>query len=312
MKYNYMYVAMHSFNVWSSLAVVITVVTPDQWVGFVIWCMFPLGVGIGCFLCKKRLASRPLKAGDLRREFTHGSIDVAIDCENPYLNATRYQTVSAILQGKESQCLSFRPTHLDMLMHELQTDSGKVAHVEQTQKNMKEEKKKKKKQGKKGATTQDEEAGDEEKEDMIPAYEFRADWLCIHASNQTKLSERGDRTDREIDDLSRCVANCKELVVLRLNGWNLKGDALRKFVDMALADSMNAECRHENLRVVDFGDNQMNAEDATYVLDKVHEMQENCGDMIKLEEICLANNYVGDSKGSELQRSHALGTILVV
>ena len=78
---------------------------------------------------------------------------------------------------------------------------------------------------------------------------------------------------------------------------------------MALADLMNEECRHPKLRVVDLGDNQMTVEDATYVLDKLNEMR-SVEDMMELQEVCLTNNYLGDSKGTALQNDHPLGKLL--
>ena len=60
MKYNYIYVAFYTFNVWSSLSVIVTVLTPNQWVGFVLWCLFPFTIAIACYICNKRLRSRPI------------------------------------------------------------------------------------------------------------------------------------------------------------------------------------------------------------------------------------------------------------
>merc|ERR1712126_536722 len=115
----------------------------------------------------------------------------------------------------------------------------------------------------------------------------------------------------EVDVLSKCIAECGELIVLRLNGWNLNGEMLRRFVDMALADSLNEEGRHSKLRVLDLADNQMTIEDAKYVLDKLNEMR-SVEDLMDLQEICLTNNLIGDSEGADLRREHSLGKLLMV
>ena len=329
MRFNYGYVSMHAFNLWTSMAVIVTVLSPYQWIGFVIWCIFPVFIGSACYLCTRRLRARPLTAEDLEVDADFDSLNQQIQTENPYLNEVNYPKISKLLSERKKECLSFRPPDFGMLIYELQSNDAKVDQL----KKQRELEKGAKKRKKKGAAAADEEQGmtavqveggtlgpghpaEEQRvsgnagdvELGQKGFRFRSDWVCIYAQNQTELSQRSELKEDEVDLISRCIAGCGELVVLRLNGWNLKGESLRRFVDVALADLMNGDCRHPKLRVIDLGDNQMSVEDATYVLDKLNEMR-SVDDLQDLQEICLTNNYIGDSKGADLQREHPLGKL---
>ena len=121
---------MHAFNLWTAMSVIVTVLSPYQWIGFVIWCIFPVFIGGACFLCNKRLAARPLKAEDLEADADFESLNMEIQTENPYLNEVDYPKISGLLKERKRECLSFRPPDFGMLIYELQTNEAKVDQLQ--------------------------------------------------------------------------------------------------------------------------------------------------------------------------------------
>lgn len=68
MRYNFLRCSMDSFNFWLAFSLLILVAIGDNksYVGFVIWCLFPVFIIICCILCKIQLKNRPLSNQDLR------------------------------------------------------------------------------------------------------------------------------------------------------------------------------------------------------------------------------------------------------
>ena len=331
MKYNLIRCTMDAFNFWTSFASMINAIdNRNSMSGFILWCIFPVFLIVCIVLCFIRLKYRPLTKQDLRIAADNDNILMAVDIENPYLLDTMLNhDIYQLLHLNTDQCISIQPYSIQKLIDALETrkqtetiedcsnnkkSNEKIVYYDwkcifavyqpnfnpkETQRDKKQKKTKKKKEQPK-ETSDDDDDGDNDDD-----------------SQQILLSSN------QMEKLCFIISHCPGLIVLRLNKWNLNKERLY--------DIITCICQHEHnhLQIIDLGNNQIDLNDATMILDtiytaqtkiqqeeKVHEPDSlggAVGNLSNLKKINLQANYINIAEWSEqLIENHPLGSLLVI